>query len=150
MMQPQQPTNPDGNAALIRVRFQATNENAMRFMYDVVNDPCYYRIEAVDIYAPEKGELVTVDLTVEILLTVTLVSTPVDGLTHPKTGEPLAVIGKTPDIQTPEEKQKRNIGKETLAAVKAERKKRGLDMTEAINAALVEVKLEPLGEDDGI
>jgi hypothetical protein len=82
-----------GRAALVIIVFTASNQNAMNFLYDVVNDPRYFRIEALMITSVPREEKIKVTVAIEGLMEVKEVSSLLVNLVNVFSGAPLSTVG---------------------------------------------------------
>ena len=82
---------PTGFASLITMRYVTTNENAIRFLYDLITDPFYFRIDGLSFYGLE-NQRVMVDVSIDATIAVFGVSLPGELVdTH---GKPLTKVGE--------------------------------------------------------
>jgi len=82
-----------GRASLVVIVFTASNQNAMNFLYDVVNDPRYFRIESLLITSVPREEKIKVTVAIEGLMEVKEVSSLLVNLVNVFSGAPLSTVG---------------------------------------------------------
>jgi len=82
-----------GRASLVVIVFTASNQNAVNFLYDVANDPRYFRIERLLITSVPKEEKVRVEVAIESLMEVKEVSSLLINLVNVFSGMPLSTVG---------------------------------------------------------
>lgn len=114
-----------GLASAVTIRLVATNENAFRFLYDLINDPFYYRIDSLSVYAGQNQKII-VDVTVDNTIGIISFSVPGKSDLVDAKGKPL----------TP-------TGKKLMATWEAEDKKNPFSMQPVVQAALAQAGLPP-------
>lgn len=125
-----------GFAILVHMVYEATNENSMRFLYEVVRAPEYYKIEGLTITAQENNK-VQATLSVEKVVLLDTLSPPGAGLVDPQT---LELVDLLPGQE--------NTGKARLAAKTEALKARGIDEEATIADALAQAGITPWKPED--